>query len=137
MKDLKCFRSTNAMCPTWVCQNLFGLGDVNELLLSLFLFLWILEVVWMPLLSQLPVRPDDLLLLSRPETLTWTCSVLTRPNIKVWTRQLWRLLPLDSQDLVVVSFLGLFQKPLGSLQAFFNLTVVFTVFCCRLVVPDS
>lgn len=49
----------------------------------------------------------------------------------------WSLLPLDSQDLVVVSFLGLFQKPLGSVQAFFNLTVVFAVLCSRLVVPDS
>lgn len=62
---------------------------------------------------------------------------LTRPNIKVRKHQLWRLLPLDSQDLVVVSLLGLFQKPLGSLQAFFNLTVVFTVFCRCLVVPDG
>lgn len=53
---------------TWVCQNLFGLGDVNELLLSFLLFLRILEVVWVPLLSQFPVRSDDLFLLGRPGT---------------------------------------------------------------------
>lgn len=58
-----------ATLPTWVCQNLFGLGDVNELLLSFLLFLWILEVVWVPLLSQLPVRSDNLFLLGRPGAL--------------------------------------------------------------------
>lgn len=54
--------------PTWVCQNLFGLGDVDELFLSFLLFLRILEVVWVPLLSQLSVRSDDLLLLGGPGT---------------------------------------------------------------------
>lgn len=52
------------MLFTWVSENLFSLSNVYELLLSLLLFLWILEVVRMPLLCQFPVGFDDLLFLS-------------------------------------------------------------------------
>lgn len=91
----------------------------------------------MPLLSQLPVRFDDLFLLSRPGVWRWTGSVEHTQISQFLQVTVWRLPPLDPQDLVVVSFLGLFEKSLGSLQAFFNLTVIFTVFGSCLVVPDS
>ena len=55
-------RQTTKLC-TWVSENLFSLSDVYELLLGLLLFLWILEVVWVPLLCQFPVGFDYLLFL--------------------------------------------------------------------------
>lgn len=52
---------------TWVGQDLFSWGNVNKLLLRLlFLHLW-LEVVRVPLLCQLPVSLDDLLLVGTPK----------------------------------------------------------------------
>lgn len=53
----------------WVSENLFSLSDVYELLFSLLLFLWILEVVWMPLLCQFPVGFDNLLFLGSSVTI--------------------------------------------------------------------
>lgn len=50
---------------TWVGEDLFGLSDVDKLLLRLLLFLWILEVVRVPLLCKLPVSFDDLFFLGR------------------------------------------------------------------------
>lgn len=48
---------------TWVSEDLFSLSNVYEFLLCFFLFLRILEIVWMPLLCQLPVGFDYLLFL--------------------------------------------------------------------------
>lgn len=45
--------------------------------------------------------------------------------------------PLHSQDLIIIPPLRLFEKSLSSLQAFFYLTVILTVFCCSLVVLNS
>lgn len=52
---------------TRVCQDFFSRSDVDKLLLRLLLLCFRLEVVRMKLLSQLPVRLDDLLLISIPE----------------------------------------------------------------------
>lgn len=53
-------------CPsellTWICEDFFGRGDVNELLLGLLFLALRLEVVGVPLLRQLPVGLQDLLL---------------------------------------------------------------------------
>lgn len=51
---------------TWVSENLFSLSYVYELLLSRLLLLWILKIVWMPLLCQFPVGFDNLLFLGSP-----------------------------------------------------------------------
>lgn len=58
-----CWECADHTLPTRICENLFGLSDVYELLLGFLLLLWILEVVWMPLLCQLPVGSDNLLFL--------------------------------------------------------------------------
>lgn len=52
--------------PTWISEHLFGLCNVNELLLCRLLVLRVLEVIGVPLLSQLPVGLYDLPLLCRP-----------------------------------------------------------------------
>lgn len=48
---------------TWICEDFFGRGDVNELLLCLLFLALQLEVVGVPLLRQLPVGLQDLLLI--------------------------------------------------------------------------
>lgn len=56
------------MCPlTWVGQDLFSRGDVDKLLLRLLLLRLGLEVIGVPLLRQLPVSFDDLLLVGAPK----------------------------------------------------------------------
>lgn len=45
--------------------------------------------------------------------------------------------PLDSQDLIIISLLGLFKKSLSFFQAFFDLTVILVVFRSSLVVSNS
>lgn len=52
---------------TWVNEDLLSRRDVDKLLFRLFLLRLRLEVVGMPLLRQLPVRLDDLLLVCTPE----------------------------------------------------------------------
>lgn len=58
--------SVDYKCPsellTWICEDFFGRGDVNELLLCLLFLALRLEVVGVPLLRQLPVGLQDLLL---------------------------------------------------------------------------
>ena len=60
------------MLRTWVGENLLGLSDVYELLLSLLLLHLVMEVVWVPHLRQLPVSFDDFLLLGRSGRVTHT-----------------------------------------------------------------
>lgn len=62
--------TTVALKHTWVGENFFGLSDVYKLLLCLFLFFFILEVVWMPLLCHLSVCFQDLFLLCGSATTT-------------------------------------------------------------------
>lgn len=62
--------------PTWVCEDLLSLSDVDEPLLRFLLLLGILEVVRVPLLRQLPVGFDDLPLLRVPGT---TARLLLAP----------------------------------------------------------
>lgn len=45
--------------------------------------------------------------------------------------------PLHSQDLIIIPLLRLLEESLSSLQAFFYLTVVLTVFCSSLIVLNS
>lgn len=52
---------------TWVGENLLSRRDVYKPLFRLFLLSLGLEVVGVPLLRQLPVRLDDLLLVGTPE----------------------------------------------------------------------
>lgn len=52
---------------TWVGEDLFSRRDVDKLLFRFLLLSLGLEVVRVPLLCQLPVRLDDLLLICIPE----------------------------------------------------------------------
>lgn len=52
---------------TWVGEDLFSRGNVDKLLFRFFLLGLGLEVVWVPLLRQLPVCLDNLLLICTPE----------------------------------------------------------------------
>ena len=42
--------------PTFVCKNFLCCRNIHEFLFSLFLFIFVLEVIWMPFLSELPGR---------------------------------------------------------------------------------
>lgn len=58
--------SVDFKCPsellTWISEDFFSRGDVNELLLRLLFLALRLEVVGVPLLRQLPVGLQNLLL---------------------------------------------------------------------------
>merc|ERR1712223_1019037 len=79
-------------------QDFFGSSDVHKFLFSFFLFFFILEVIWMPLLSQFPV-----------------CFV----NI------LFASISTDTQDFVVISFTCLFFPFLCSFKSFLGRTKIF------------
>lgn len=55
------------MFLTWVGEDLFSGRDVDEFLFRFLFIGFRLEVVWVPLLRQLPVRLDDFLLVGVPE----------------------------------------------------------------------
>lgn len=55
------------MFLTWVGEDLFSGRDVDEFLFRFLFIRFRLEVVWVPLLRQLPVRLDDFLLVGVPE----------------------------------------------------------------------
>lgn len=59
--------SVKALPLTWVGQDLFSRGNVDKPLLRLLLLRLRLEVVGVPLLRQLPVSLDDLLLVGAPK----------------------------------------------------------------------
>lgn len=66
---------TGNMLLTWVGQNLFSRRDIYKPLFCFFLLRLGLEVVGMPLLCQLPVCLDDLLLVGSPEVVRVSESV--------------------------------------------------------------
>merc|ERR1719350_2410382 len=78
--------------------NFFGSGNVHEFLLGFFLVIFVLEVIWMPLLSQFPVGFADFLLTG---------------------------VPAYAQNLVVISFTGLFLPFLCRCEAILGPAKIF------------
>merc|ERR1712241_1288009 len=79
-------------------QDFFGSSDVHEFLFGFFLFFFILEVVWMPLLSQFPVG---------------------------FVNFLFACVSTHAQDFVVISFTGLFLPFLCSTKSILGWTIIF------------
>lgn len=77
----------------------------------------------MPLLRQLPVGLDDLLLVGAPKQGQWR----QRGRPPDSAAEASDRLPADAEDLVVIPLLGDFQQFLRSLQTFFDFLLVIKV----------
>lgn len=152
--------------PTWICEHFLCWCDINKLFLCLFLVCFRLEIIRMPLLSQLSICFYDFLFVGTPknkwkekhfsQTISFQCYYCRCPRKHLWPYFLhyiikqdrsklhclqhwfWDIaLPADPQDLVIVSLARLLEELLCSVETFTDLLVVLIKLPCLLIVFHS